>query len=290
MNTTAHCDGGSPKNLGTVIIPAFNEAQVLKRTLEPLSRIADSGCVDLIVVCNGCSDGTAGVAREIPGVRVAELAEGSKAKALNHGDDLATLWPRIYLDADIQISPTAILAVLERLAIGDVYAARPVALWDSRKANAIVRSYYRARRRVAPWQRVMWGSGVYGLTEGGHGRFGRFPMILNDDAYIDAIFGAGEKVVVETEPAIVTTPSDVRSLLAILRRGQRGKRELLKHLPTGESEVEGPLGTAMLILGTVRGLRSAIDATVFLTIALLQRLRANRGDWGRDNSSRLSSG
>ena len=32
-----------------------------------------------------------------------ELEQASKPAALNVGDDVATLWPRLYLDADIQI-------------------------------------------------------------------------------------------------------------------------------------------------------------------------------------------
>ena len=76
------------------------------------------------MVCNGCTDDTADVARSVPGVRVVELEEGSKPAALNAGDKAATLWPRLYLDADIQISAAAVLAVLDRLGKGTCLAAR----------------------------------------------------------------------------------------------------------------------------------------------------------------------
>jgi hypothetical protein len=49
-----------------------------------------------------------------------QLEQGSKPAALNVGDDVATLWPRLHLDADIQISAEAVFAVLDRLAQGDV--------------------------------------------------------------------------------------------------------------------------------------------------------------------------
>jgi GT2 family glycosyltransferase len=110
---------------GAVIIPAYNEAAVIARTLMPLSQASVDGLFEVIVVCNGCTDRTADVARSVPGVQVVELVQGSKPAALNAGDEAATLWPRLYLDADIEICATAVLAVLDRLSEGDVLAARP---------------------------------------------------------------------------------------------------------------------------------------------------------------------
>src|SRR5215813_6453429 len=75
---------------GAVIIPAYNEAAVIKRTLAPLSQAAVEGLIELIVVCNGCADDTADVARSVPGVEVIELEQGSKPAALNAGDEAAT--------------------------------------------------------------------------------------------------------------------------------------------------------------------------------------------------------
>jgi hypothetical protein len=46
---------------------------VIKRTLAPLSLAAVDGCIELVVVCNGCTDETSEVARSVPGVRVVEL-------------------------------------------------------------------------------------------------------------------------------------------------------------------------------------------------------------------------
>jgi glycosyltransferase involved in cell wall biosynthesis len=128
---------------------------VIKRTLTPLSRAAVEGFIELIVVCNGCTDNSADVARSVPGVQVLELEQASKPAALNVGDDVATLWPRLYLDADVQISAEAVIAVLDRLAQGDVSVAHPRYECDSRGASALVRSYYRpsCARSVAPGRR-----------------------------------------------------------------------------------------------------------------------------------------
>ena len=215
-----------PAPHGAVIVPAYNEAAVIKRTLAPLSQAVVDGLFELIVVCNGCTDDTAEVARSVPGVRVVELERGSKPAALNAGDEAANLWPRLYLDADIQITVTAVLAVLDRLTRGDVLAARPASRYDFQGASILVRSYYRARGRIPQHKPAMWGAGAYGLSATGHGRIGAFPMITGDDLYVDSCFDADEKAVVATEPSVVKTPADIKSLLAIRRRSYRGAAEL----------------------------------------------------------------
>ena len=276
---------------GAVIVPAYNEEVVINRTLTPLSRAAVDGIIELIVVCNGCTDHTAEVARSVPGVRVLELEQGSKPGALNAGDEAATLWPRLYLDADIQISAAAVLAVLDRLAQGDVLAARPDCRYDSDGASAIVRSYYRARQRIPQHKLAMWGAGAYGLSAKGHQRFGVFPMITGDDLYVDTWFDADEKVVVAAEPSVVKTPADVKSLLAILRRSHRGTAELSArgHEPDARMRKAG-LGTAVAAVRGIRGPQSAVDASVYIGMAFAKRWTVRQTQiWERDESSRSSS-
>lgn len=272
-----------------MIIPAYNEAAVIERTLSPLSQAATEGFIELIVVCNGCTDNTADVARRIPGVQVLELAQGSKPAALNAGDTTATLWPRLYLDADIQISPDAVLAVLDRLGQGDVLAARPHCRYDSDGASALVRSYYRTRQRLPQHKLAMWGAGAYGLTTDGHERFGPFPMVTGDDFFIDNQFAPHEKVVVPTDPSVVKTPADAKSLLAILRRSYRGKVELSSADQLGVIEKARKMGahTAVAVVRAVDGPRSAVDASVYLGMALAKRWTLGTSQrWERDESSR----
>jgi GT2 family glycosyltransferase len=279
-----------PRQRGAVIIPAYNEAAVIKRTLAPLSRAAVDGYIELVVVCNGCTDDTGDVARSVPGTQVLEMEQGSKPAALNAGDAAATLWPRLYLDADIQISAEAVLAVLDRLAQGDVLVARPDSVYDSRGASALVRSYYRARNRIPQHKLAMWGAGAYGLNEKGHERFGAFPMVGGDDLYVDTQFDRDEKAVVLTDPAVVKTPCDAKSLLAILRRWHRCGVELLADRQgTGARMHNTSVDTAVTVVRSIRGLRSAVDAAVYLVMALAARSRYRKSQvWERDDSSRSS--
>ncbi|MGW0042440.1 WecB/TagA/CpsF family glycosyltransferase [Rhodococcus sp. NPDC003348] len=268
---------------GAVIVPAYNEADVIERTLAPLSGAATRGVLELVVVCNGCRDRTAEIARAVQGTTVLELGRGSKPAALDAGDKAATWWPRIYLDADIQISAAAVLQVLDRLAEGDVLAARPVSRYDHRCASTLVRSYFRARERIPEFRTAMWGAGVYGLNESGHQRVGRFSDHVADDLFVDAQFAADEKTVVPTPPSVVTTPTDAKNLLRILRRWHRGTihEDRLLGRTSG--------GTVRTLLHTIRGPGSAADAVVYAGMALAARWNPGTSGpppWERDASSR----
>jgi exopolysaccharide biosynthesis WecB/TagA/CpsF family protein len=267
---------------GAVIIPAHDEASVIERTLSGLEPLLRHPGVEVIVVCNGTTDDTADRARAFPGVRVVELDAPSKPGALNEGDRIATVWPRIYLDADIETSATTVAEVLGALSADDptLEAARPTARYDTAGASAPVRAYYRARLRIPSFRTALWGTGAYAVTERGHRRFSDFPVDLADDLFVDGLFPADTRTVVPTQPVIVRTPRNLASLLRILRRGLRA----------GEAHGETTAGrTARELARSIRGPRTAIDAFAYAAIVVWARRgpgarRAER--WGRDDSSR----
>ncbi|MBD0324017.1 MAG: glycosyltransferase [Aldersonia sp.] len=264
---------------GSIVIPAHNEAAVITNTLAPLSDPACSGALEVIVVCNGCTDATADVAQSVPGIKVLEIDEASKTAALNAGDDAATLWPRLYLDADIRISPRAVADVFDVLRSGDALAARPVYKFDTAGASAPVRGYYRARSRIPHFREALWGAGAYALSEAGHKRMGRFPSLVADDLWIAQQFDPSEMTVVETDPALVATPRDSRSLAKVLRRVYRGSSEIPDSKSAGQS--------LKSLIGGVRGPRSAADAAVYVSFALAGRRQSRQPvRWERDESSR----
>src|ERR1700730_14723213 len=91
LTTTA----SSPNVLAvSVVIPSHNEEHVIGRCLQALTDGAQADELEIIVVCNGCSDRTAAIARTWPATTVVELSEVSKSAALNAGDLHATRFPR----------------------------------------------------------------------------------------------------------------------------------------------------------------------------------------------------
>lgn len=268
----------------SIVIPAHDEASVIERTLDPLAELAAAGRLEVVVACNGCADDTADRARRYPGVRVVETEVASKAAALDLGDAHATRWPRIYLDADIRAVPDALLPVIRALSDGPALAGRPSFAVDTRGASALVRAYYRARRRMPSTSRALWGAGVYALSAAGHARLGSFPAVTADDLYVDRLFAADEKALPDTEPVLVRAPLRASALLRVLTRARRGP---------AEQGVDTGADSGRELLRTVGGPASAIDAIVYAGFALAARVRTARtrpdAGWERDDTSRAAA-
>ena len=111
-----------------MVIPAHNEEFALPRHLESLlAQDLHDVRLEVVVVVNGTTDATAPAASAFvdrfaeAGHRldVVEIPTASKAAALNEGDRRVTAFPRLYLDADIDLSPTAIRRTVEELSAVD---------------------------------------------------------------------------------------------------------------------------------------------------------------------------
>lgn len=275
--------GSAGTPIGSVVIPAHNEGRVLGRTLRPLAAAARSGRLEVVVVCNGCSDDTAAIAAGFDGVRVVETSTASKTAALNLGDRTATTWPRLYLDADIEISPGAIASVFAELAGHSLLAARPLFRYDTVGASLLVQSYYRARNRMPAMSASLWGAGAYAVARDGHDRIREFPPLMADDLFIDASFSSAEKTIVATQPVKVRTPRSVRALIAVLSRQRRGNTEAGVDSTTAS--------TVRALITTIHGPISFFDVSVYAALTLAGRRVSRRTaagivNWERDDSSR----
>ncbi len=107
---------GSPDHLVTwsisVIIPAHNEEEYLGATLEALHQ-QDHRWFETIVVANGCTDRTVGVARGACH-RLVVLSEKSLGVARNLGARLAHGDLLVFLDADTILDPSALGTIARR--------------------------------------------------------------------------------------------------------------------------------------------------------------------------------
>jgi exopolysaccharide biosynthesis WecB/TagA/CpsF family protein len=273
---------------GAIIIPAHDEENVIARTLALLVPLTRFNYAEIVVVCNGCTDNTALIARRFPGVQVREIDAASKTTALNIGDIIATAWPRLYLDADIELDPQTVVETFEALGTGLVLAVRPAAEYDTVGASALVRSYYRARRRIPAPDGSLWGAGVYAVSSAGHDRFEAFPNLTADDLFIDALFAPTEKAILRTQPVTVRTPRTFAALMAVLTRQHRGKME--------SGTTSTTLGSVRALLRGARSPTAALDAAVYVMLTSIGRIRARRwasrgvAEWERDLSSRSMTG
>jgi glycosyltransferase involved in cell wall biosynthesis len=276
---------------GSIVIPAHDEASVIRRCLASLADVVAARDLEVVVSCNGCTDATAQVARSFGWAHVVETDRASKTVALNFADRVAGSFPRLYVDADVELPGASAAAVIDVLAAGAALAARPPYLNSPDGATALVRSYYRARTRMTSVHGSLWGAGVYGLSAAGRGRFGDWPDIVADDLFVDRLFAADEIAIVSAEPVVVRTPRDVTNLVNVLRRAQRGKGELAALAAPAGSNPTSTRNTARDLLATAEaGPVAMLDATVYAGLAALARASAQvaRGPrWERDVSTRL---
>src|SRR5215813_6765708 len=182
----------------SIVVPAHNEAAVIGQTLSALLRDAEPGELDVIVAANGCTDETEQIAAAFgPPVRVVNVAASSKPAALNAGDAQANGFPRLYLDADVELSTQAVRAIAAALA-DPVLAASPGLFVDTAESSRLVRSYYRCWSRLPSVVDDLVGRGVYAVSDQGRGRFDVFPDVLNDDHFFRELFSATERTIVRS--------------------------------------------------------------------------------------------
>ena len=218
---------------------------------------------------------------EFEGVTVLEMPQPSKTAALNAGDAAASHWPRLYLDADVQISPGTVGDVLSALASGHVLAARPAVRFDLQDAHPLIHSYYRTRLQLPTTRSGLWGGGVYGLSQEGRQRFQQFPDLIADDLFVDRLFEPGGKSRPGRVPCGGLPAADAQgpsgrpaSGLSRQRRTARPARALpVTRCPRSSAPFAARL--------------SAGNALVYVGFALAgRRGKARPGAWERDASTR----
>jgi glycosyltransferase involved in cell wall biosynthesis len=278
--------------VATVIVPARNEARVIGRLLRQLAADARPGELDVIVVANGCTDDTAKVAAACgPMIRVLSIPVPSKREALLAGDRAARDFPRVYVDADVELGTSDIRALDQALRGPGILAAGPrrVLVLDGRPWP--VRWYYDVWTRLPEVRGGLFGRGVIGMNAAGHARVSGLPALLADDLAWSLMFNPDERVIVDDARAVVHPP---RTLGDLLRRRVRAA--------TGVSQVEraagAPPSTARTrpsdLLSIVRGEPAMAPRVIlFMAVAVFARWRGGRASrqrdystWLRDESSR----
>lgn len=275
----------------SVVIAAHDEARVIGRCLRSVTGPDTPPDLEVVVVCNGCTDETAMVARGFTGVKVLELQERSKPRALNAGDDVVTSFPRMYLDADVELEPGALGATFDALS-GGIEAVSPTPRFQLEASGLLVRMYYRAWMTTPFYnESLIGGSGAYALSEAGRARFDRFPELISDDGFVRLQFRSDERRRVRDAVARVRCPAKARDLVRMMTRVDVGIIELRRTRPELQRNEENGGGSALKGLLRHPGLLPCYLVYAFtrlLTRWRAGRLRAGTDDpgWGRDESSR----
>ena len=277
--------------VASVVIPAHDEAASIGRTLRALRTGLDGHELDVVVVCNGCTDDTAEVARRAdPRARVLEIAQPSKNEAVRVGNASTDVFPRVHLDADIELEGSAVLALLEPLADGDVLATAPLRRVPRAGCSRWVGWYYDVWEALPNVEAGLFGRGVIVLSREAQARVATQAEILNDDLAMSDAFGADERRVVTSAVAVVRPARTVQDLVKRRVRVATGNAQAARlgvRRPASRTRVRTLVGLAVTRPGLA--LRIPVFLGVYVVAALGARRAVRAGDfqtWQRDESSR----
>lgn len=184
----------------SVIIPASNEEGYIGPCLTALFASAGQGA-QAIVVANGCRDQTVARARACADIAAAQgwsllvldLPKGSKPLALTAGDGAAQYPVRVYLDADVIVSPDLMAALATALAPDRPLYATGTALIPPAR-SAFTRAYARFWQRLPFARSSAPGYGLFATNAPGRARWGDFPAIISDDTFVRLQFTPDERL------------------------------------------------------------------------------------------------
>jgi glycosyltransferase involved in cell wall biosynthesis len=235
-----------------VIIPAHNEASTLSACLRSLIRQDFEGVIRLIISNNGSSDGTLELAQSWADrfaragheTWVLHLPIGNKCAALNAADAAAEGLPRIYLDADVELSSTN--CVSEVVA---TFSNDPGILMCCPRLRIAEPETFVTRHWGRVWTQLPWvcndaiGGGFYAVSADGRKRWGRFPDLLSEDSFVQAQFRKHERRVLEDCQFQIHLPDGLHDLLKVRTRQLSGNRQLARQI-NGARQTNGDWGRA----------------------------------------------
>lgn len=283
----------------SVVVPAHNEAAVLGRLLSSLVADTASGkpdaadALDLVVVANGCSDETAAIAAKYANVRVVETPVPNKHRALRLGDEHAAGFPRLYVDADVELTRDDVLALADAVSQPGVHAAAPSRITPLDGCPWTVRWYYDVWERLPVIRQGLFGRGVIALSAQGHARVAALPELMGDDLAASLSFGPGERKVIESATVVVHPPRKLRDLLR-----RRVRSMTVTTQAATQTRLPGSRTSKADLVDVLRAapLRNGPRLAWFVVVTAIARARARRavraGDfttWLRDESSRAAS-
>lgn len=271
----------------TVIIPAHNEANFIGPCLQAVFRSDGDLHGEIIVVANGCDDNTVEIAQNHSSdakshgwnLIVIDLAKGGKPGALNAGDQAANFDQRVYLDADVIVSPPLLAQIFTILEKPEAqYASGTLCI--PRPASFISRAYCAIYRQVPFMTHGVPGAGLFAMNGAGRARWGEWPDIISDDTYARLMFAPHERVKVAAKydwPIV----EGWMNLVAVRRRQNAGVDEIRSRYPDLLANDNTPkLGKFELLkLAISHPLGFLIYAAVAFSVRISRP--KDRGDWRR---------
>lgn len=218
----------------TVIIPCYNEEHVIENCFQSLLNQKTSFSWQIIVVLNGCYDNTFLIVSKYKKIfcerdilfSIIEIDSKGKTLALNHADSFVPSGIRVYLDADIIISPYVLFHIKE------LFDQNPrvqfcVPTIKIGYANSQISRLYGEVWHQLPYVRSgKVCCGFYAVSHEGRKQWDSFPNIIADDKFVRSHFLDDEVQVLKTSSFTIQLPEGFVELVKVRGRWCRGNEQL----------------------------------------------------------------
>ncbi|MBU2941213.1 glycosyltransferase [Shimia thalassica] len=275
----------------TVLIPAYNEASVIKATLAKVCADMHPGEFEIIVIANACHDDTADVASAAcPAATVLSTSTPGKTNALRLGLAQANSSIFVFLDADLLVDTDTLRALIAPLENGTAMASFGRMNIDLTGCSAFVKSFYAAWSQSPYMQNGKFG-GLFAMTQKGLDRALPLPDLIADDEYFSRHFSASEKTLVNNVSFTAHPPRSLSDLFKVRKRVRRGTQQLkqMNILPRQDG-VQSPAPSALksLVLTPTKwtALMTYVGLSLSVRAALAFEKPVSGFKWERDDSSR----
>lgn len=264
----------------SIIIPAHNEEMSIRAGLVALLQDAEPGEFEVIVIANGCSDDTVGIAKAVSAelgypVGVEDLPRASKTAALRLGDHCATGSVRVYLDADVLCPTDTMRAVVRPLLTGDADLVVPERNLDLDDASWTARKYYRIWAELPEVTTELSGRGCFAFSEAGRAEFDEFPDVTADDHWAVRQVSR-DRSVVANAPISIRPPQTLSDLTRVRARVYDSNRIVHSAGTANESQVVRGAGIRYL----ARNPRLWLGGSVYAGLTIWSKLRGRIGGAG----------
>jgi hypothetical protein len=208
---------------------------------------------------------------------------------------MARGFPRLYVDADVELRAEDVRTLAEALRRPGILGASPERTLVMTGRPWLVRWYFKIWELLPEVHRGLFGRGVIGVSATGYARLAELPPLLADDLAASLAFAPEERLIVPGAHVLVHTPTNFRDLMRRRIRVALGVNEVERNECGLSSTARTRLADIFAIV--CRGPQRLPQAVIFLFVTLLARHGARRlavrGDqltWLRDESSRNVQG
>lgn len=266
----------------SIVVPVYNEAAVLQETVPAVLAAIGSEDVEVVYVCNGCTDGSANIISTIGDgrVTVVSILKKNKLAALRAGEAQVSAFPRIFLDADCLVPSNVFSKIVKALDGRDTELVSPALTYDPTGASLASKMIADvwcelARSRNTAFQVLL------AVSRKGRSRWGEWPsseQLFADDAFVVANVPPANRRVLHSV-SVKTYPP--RTFLGWVQTRSRWHQANTNLMIVGKCVENDPLQFNRLCEQFIRRPLSVLLYTTSVLFGRLRSIMRGHSEWKR---------